>query len=610
MSSVIRNEVFNSQSLIARGGMFVIGIAVLAIASMLASVIIAETARGDAAAINLAGSLRMQSYHLAATLLEPGHPRDASEIARDFEKRLDSDVLTKVVPDQPEHPVRSSYEGVRQHWFDHMAPAAATGSAQGYLDQVDAFVEQVDHMVQLLQQEAEAKIQRLRLIQGVALFLLIALLFFGMYKLTTDVVPPLRELLAAVDRARRGDLTVRTSYRGEDELGLLSRTFNLMAEDLSKLYAELEARVEEKTAQLQQSNQALRLLYQTARQLGEKPDDDDYRRILEQAEEVLGDGRLTLCLTNESTPQAYLRVLTDGEHAPSFCEAPSCAKCLRFGERSEAAPIEPGVHSIPIVDNGHQFGAMLYQYDKSRPPQAWQLELLSTIGGHVASALNMEHQHAQQRRLALMEERAVIARELHDSLAQALSFLKIQVSRLRNELGESSQTEPVQEIIDDLREGLNSAYRQLRELLNTFRLKVNEPGLEPALQRTVAEFRERAGIPINLRYGLSHLPLTPNEEIHVLHLVREALANVQHHAKARSASVDCQIEDDQVQIAISDDGVGLPDNWYKTDHYGMTIMRERAEGLGGYLDASRREQGGTEITLTFTPQHNRQRENS
>ena len=108
----------------------------------------------------------------------------------------------------------------------------------------------------------------------------------AMYKLVNDVMPPLRELFNVVNRVHHGDFEGRLAYAGNDELGLISRTINQMNESLTQIYAQLEQRVETKTAELKRSNEALRLLYQAARQLNSStPGSEDFRDVLELDEE-------------------------------------------------------------------------------------------------------------------------------------------------------------------------------------------------------------------------------------------------------------------------------------------------------------------------------------
>src|SRR5690625_2362140 len=99
----------------------------------------------------------------------------------------------------------------------------------------------------------------------------------------------------------------------------------------------------------------------------------------------------------------------------------------------------------------------------------WQQQLIESVADQLALALSLQAEEDNARRLTLVHERTVIARELHDSLAQALSYLKIQVTRLNRALAKDDKA-TLQDVSNELQEGLNSAYRQLRELLTTFRL--------------------------------------------------------------------------------------------------------------------------------------------
>src|SRR5690606_36023671 len=106
--------------------------------------------------------------------------------------------------------------------------------------------------------------------------------------------------------------------------------------------------------------------------------------------------------------------------------------------------------------------------------------------------------------------RTVIARELHDSLAQTLSYLKIQVTRLKRAL-ERDDKPLLEDISEELQVALSTAYRQLRELLTTFRLKADEPGFINALQTSIAQLAKQTDMQIDVDCRLTNLPLTPNE---------------------------------------------------------------------------------------------------
>lgn len=102
----------------------------------------------------------------------------------------------------------------------------------------------------------------------------------------------------------------------------------------------------------------------------------------------------------------------------------------------------------------------------------------------IGVAIGAERRIEQERRLALLEERAVIARELHDSLAQSLAYMKIQVSRLQGAMNSPDRNAEAAEMLADLREGISSAYRQLRELISAFRMKREDAVLGATLGPT------------------------------------------------------------------------------------------------------------------------------
>jgi two-component system nitrate/nitrite sensor histidine kinase NarX len=152
-----------------------------------------------------------------------------------------------------------------------------------------------------------------------------------------------------------------------------------------------------------------------------------------------------------------------------------------------------------------------------------------------------------------------------------------------------------------LKGGLSNAYRQLRELLTTFRLRIEGRGLAAALEETVREFSGRTGLDIELVNELTGVELTSGEEIHVLQVIREALSNVEHHAQAKQARISLLLEPgNHVRVHVDDDGRGIGEGKARTHHYGLVIMRDRAASLNGTVDVRARAQGGTRVELVFT----------
>ena len=228
--------------------------------------------------------------------------------------------------------------------------------------------------------------------------------------------------------------------------------------------------------------------------------------------------------------------------------------------------------------------------------EAWQLELAQTIGRHVGAALAAAERREEHQRLALHEERSAIARELHDSLAQSLSYTKIQLLRLSSLVEGGGDTQASKGVLAELREGVASAYRQLRELLSTFRLKAGEGGLPAAIREVVTDFERRTQVPVTIQDELIGIELKANAQIHLLQIVREALTNIEKHAQAHAVNLSLQrAVDGSLAVTIEDDGVGFAAQASPAQHFGLDIMRDRASLLGGTIDIAPRSGGGTRV---------------
>lgn len=179
--------------------------------------------------------------------------------------------------------------------------------------------------------------------------------------------------------------------------------------------------------------------------------------------------------------------------------------------------------------------------------------------------------------------------------------LRLQVAAFAPAAGQAQQAGPLQLATEELRDGLNSAYRQLRELLTTFRLKIQEGGLSNALQDTAREFSERGQFPVHLAVKALPFDLSASEQIHLLQIAREALSNCARHSGASQVWLSLQPAGAQVEMLIEDDGCGVSGDIDQRQHHGLTIMLERARHLHGHLSIEPREPRGTRVQLHFAP---------
>jgi len=587
------------QSLVNRTGMALAAVILLAVVNMVASYLTAESSENDAVRINLAGSLRMQAYRIANEhILQQddsalGGRERLQHSIDEFETRLQKPVLAAHIRASGNQVLVDAFRLVEAGWIE-LKPAlfAGTTNPKQLLAQVDRFVADVDDMVKILEMQTESKFRILRFIQGASLLLTVCLasiMFLNVYKY---VVGPLRQLVEMAGRLRAADFSMRLDSRSDDELSLLANTFNDMADSLDGMYRTLAEQVKSKTRHLEDAQKMLRFLYDTSRRLSEQGNIvGKLERTLDHLQREISVSSVDISLHHASP-----------EH-PFLISSPA-------GRASDESDVDGGmdrqtVTSFPLQHDSRNYGSLTISQAAPDRISSEQSLMLTSLADTIGAALANEARKDQAHRVALMEERTAIARELHDSIAQSLSFTKIQASRLQRLLSIGAGEREMESVLAEIRSGIQSAYAQLRELLATFRLQLDSPGLQASLQATAREFQARGDVAITLESSLLNYPLTPNEEIHILQIVREALSNVLRHSGADKAWILLSLDEDRgsIEVRVRDNGTGQGTPDPGRSHYGQTIMRERADILGGTIEFAAAATGGVEVTLRFTPEH-------
>ncbi len=602
-----------AQSILLRVGLVLGAVTLLALAVILVATVFTEQSTGKASAINVAGSLRMQSYALATRIAAldaaPGADAAVRAAIEDFERRLHSPRLLDGLSADLNDPLRRSHARIAARWEREIRPLAQDAldgarQRQAFLATVDGFVADVNQFVEALEADLESRIQWLRVWLGAAFFVIVVLVITAIFLLHVEVFQPLSDLLRSARAVRTGSFRARVSSTGPDEMGQLGQAFNSMVEQLARLYGSLEKQVADKTADLERKNRSLALLYETTRGLSEKPlDTATLAAVLDSLKRVLGVEGGVICVQRGAGQRGF--PLVRDETVPGdLCAPDRCANCDGDGQltwRLESTERgERRVVNVPLTGSGTRYGVMPLALAPGKGLEPWQLELAETIGHHIGAALAAAERRQEHQRLALLEERSAIARELHDSLAQSLSYTKIQLMRLSTLMHGRTGPPEAQQVLAELREGVASAYRQLRELLTTFRLKAGGDGLAAALRETIAEFERHTGVPVEVEDELVGIELSANEQIHVLQIVREALTNVEKHAHASHVTVKLRREENRaICVTIEDDGVGIDLDGSPRHHFGLAIMRDRAALLGGRIDIGGRPGGGTRVQLRF-----------
>ncbi len=521
----------------------------------------------DAEAINLAGSLRMQSYRLAWDITS--HSAQQSEHIHQYQQTLQAPALQSLdrfyVPDA----VSQRYQDLLSSW-QRLQPSLNSERPEindEHVTRIIHSVAQIDHFVLALQHWAELKMRIVALtcLLGFAAIALLVILTLRHIRL--KIVGPLRQLLSASEAVEQTHFTLPPlSTDLDNELGVLARAFTRMSGELDKSWTAMSQTVRAKTESLTLANRRLTLLYACSQRLSRSVEGREAFQLT-----------LALVLRHERLSSIEFSV-------PDF-------GALSAGHRDPQLPW----HSITLYLS-HQpqpCGVLRWQAHSSEP------RLMQGVASLLVHALELWQAQQQVQTLLLLEERATIARELHDSLAQSLTFLRIQIARLKRTL--QPDATQAQTVVADFEQALAAANRQLRELLTTFRLAIEPASLARALEQVVAPLRPQSDARILLQCDIDG-QLQAQQQIHVLQIVREALLNAIRHARAQEITVSGhRCDRGELTIAVTDDGIGIASQQAPPDHYGLSIMHERATRLNGTLNITRGETGGTCVSLKFIP---------
>ena len=195
-------------------------------------------------------------------------------------------------------------------------------------------------------------------------------------------------------------------------------------------------------------------------------------------------------------------------------------------------------------------------------------------------------------RIAVAEERARIARELHDIVAHAVSVMVLQVGAVRHRLPDALA--PDREALHDVEQTGRTALTEMRHLLGAMRRDGDAVELapQPGLDRVPSLLDEvrRAGLPVDLHVEGEPSPLPPAIDLSAYRIVQEGLTNALKHAHAGHADVTVRYAPDEVQITVRDDGAGASSG--NDPGYGLAGMHERVKIYGGEMSAGSANGGG------------------
>ncbi len=250
-------------------------------------------------------------------------------------------------------------------------------------------------------------------------------------------------------------------------------------------------------------------------------------------------------------------------------------------------PHHPEVTSllaVPIVCKS-PFRGNLYLANKQSSPEFGpdDEEILVRFAAQAAIAIEYAHLHRSLRFLAVAEERARIAREMHDGMAQLLAYVNTKAQAALEHL-KRNRVDAAGEQLDQLALAARNLYVDVREGILSLRTSADSSGsLDEAMTEFLQQWQEQTGIRVEAEFD-GDLLLGGGVELQLLRILQEALANIRKHSGAEHAQLQIRRDQEHIIAVVKDDGKGFDpavQQQGKGSRYGLAIMRERAESVGG-----------------------------
>ena len=276
----------------------------------------------------------------------------------------------------------------------------------------------------------------------------------------------------------------------------------------------------------------------------------------------------------------------------SVCESrPNCQYSTCQFQSLVAVPLTSG-------SNESHLGILTIFFDLQLKAENDNFKLIEAFAKMMSTAIEHTLVNRELRRSERLDARQGIANDIHDSLAQTLTYSRMRISLLKEAL-RCENIELASKVVRDLDEALELGQQGLRKLIKDFRSELHPGGLVPALNEITSEFRKQNDIVLEYHNRLVDLELPLEYEIQVYHIVKEALTNISRHSGATHARLFVDSNYGYYVFTIEDNGSGAGTFTPVEGHYGVKIMRERAQRIKGNIKVDSAAGLGTQVQLFF-----------
>ena len=574
-----------------------------ALLSVILTLILSLRLENAATVIDDAASLRMQVYRLAYMASERTPQAQIDNQLREFEGTLlritQSDAIYPLMPSETPPAYGLIQSMLLIDWKSNIQPALKRYRRPTQIE-LYRFAGNIELFLQALENANEKNtlwLRRFQMAMMLMIFVAAGLMIVWHY---AWIIRPLETLRDGVETISQGRFGVQIDTEQIQEFAQVSKGFNQMSSRLKVLYTDLEGQVARQTQDLARQNRDLTLLYQTTRDLHQT------LTPREAAEEFLA---RTLPAVSASAGSIRLldndRKNTNLIASIGLSEAEDRDSDTEQTQPEEETPLFKHTVVFPITYQEEELGILTLYFSDDPTLNDNDNELLRTLCGQLGVSIASSRLEQERRLLAVLQERNLIAQGLHDSIAQALTFLNLQVQMLESAF-HADQKEQAEENIRFIKDGVQECYEDVRELLLNFRTKISNKDFPEAVTTLLSRFKRQTKINVETVWQDDGRTLNDDEQLQIIFILQESLSNIRKHALARNVTVSIDNRQDFTLI-IRDDGVGFDPAHLDTlsgEHVGMGIMRERAQRIHAELEVSSKPDEGTTVTLTL-PKHKR-----
>lgn len=426
---------------------------------------------------------------------------------------------------------------------------------------------------------------------------------------------PIAALVEATEAVGRGEPAVSISHTRQDEIGMLFSSFNRMTAELAASRQQLETRVAERTGELS-------ALLRIGQRVALASDIDSTLNTL--AHSVVDGARAEACLitvtepdvprghsiTHVGLPEGYIEIgdsIPDPEEEYNVwvqatrTREPVIMRDVRATvlAQPDHAPMHPIMRSVawdtivcvPLIYQDHALGTLSIYFRPEQEIDEQQVAFLRAVADQATIAVENARLFRQARESAAVLERQKLARELHDSVSQALYGIALGTQTARAYLDQRPEAavQPLEYVLSLAKAGMT----EMRALIFELRPEsLEQEGLVAALTKQADVLRMRHHIEVEVTADTEPTLSLKTKEV-LYRVAQEALHNVVKHAEATRVQLCLQRQGAHIELFIRDNGMGFDASGNFPGHLGLVSMRERVEKVGGTFNVTSTQGQGT-----------------